>query len=153
MRAWWAFRLGAALIAAAYAADQVVGQALKESLATFSSTWVMMLDVMARVAVVALGLALARLVFRGPRSRPAGLAMAILGFYFGLLPELSLPLTETTGTQIQPPFMFEMLIHSGGFATWAATAVMVLGIMELIRPTTAEAATSVEPPRLMDAGR
>lgn len=101
MRAWWAFRLGAALIAAAYAADQVVGQALKESLATFSSTWVMTLDVMARVAVVALGLALARLVFRGPRSRPAGLAMAILGFYFGLLPELSLPLTETTGTQIQ----------------------------------------------------
>lgn len=37
MRAWWAFRLGAALIAAAYAADHVVGQALKESLATFSS--------------------------------------------------------------------------------------------------------------------
>lgn len=138
MRAWSGFGLGAALIASAYVADRIVDQALREAQATFTVTSVIWLDVIARVAVVTLILILAWLVFRGPRSRAAGLAMAILGVYTAVLPQLGFVLPEFADILARPPFMSELLGHSGGFATWAATAVMVLGIFELIRPTAAE---------------
>jgi hypothetical protein len=139
MRAWSGFGLGAALIAAAYVADRILFEGLREAQATFSSTGYLGLDAVAQVGMVTLILVLAWLVFRGPRSRAAGVAMAILGFYVGLLPQLSFVLEEATGIQIQPPFRLELMLPPSGFAMWAATAVMVLGLFELIRPTAAEA--------------
>ncbi len=132
MRAWWGFGLGAALIAAAYAADVVVGDAVAEARRTVSTFSLEALDAITRAAVMALSIGVAWVVFRGPRSRPVGLAMAVLGFYVGLLPQLMVALTSSFQG---PPFTMELLLQTTTFTLSAASVVLVLGIVEMIRPT------------------
>lgn len=134
MRALWGFGVGAVLIAAAYAADVLVGNALEDSRRTFSTGSVLALEPLTRLAVIAALLALAWLVFRGPRSRVVGLAMVVIGGYVGLVPELSLVILSNTDVQ-SPPLAMELLSHSTGFVLWAATGVAALGAVELLAPT------------------
>jgi hypothetical protein len=144
MRAWWGFGVGAVLIAAAYAADVVVGNALEDARQTFSSASVAWLEPLTRLGVLAALLGLAWLVFRGPRSRIVGLAMVVVGGYLGLVPELSLMVLANTDIQL-PPFAIELLSQSTGFVLWAATGVAVLGAIELLAPTSAEARSRTAP--------
>lgn len=142
MRAWWGFGVGAVMIAAAYALDVVVGNALEESRRTFTGSSVEALQTLARIGVLAALLGLAWLVFRGPRSRMVGLAMVVVGGYVGLVPELSIEFLANTAIQL-PPLAIELLGQSTGFAFWAATGVAVLGVIELLVPTPAVSRASV----------
>ncbi len=144
MRAWLGLGLGAVLIGAAYAADVIVSDAIQRGRATSDSSTALAAESIARVAVVVFVLALAWLVFRGPRSRLVGLAMAILGFYVGLVPPLSPAFLGNTDIPL-PPLAWEVLSQSTEFTLWAATSVMALGIVELLRPTTATVGVGTAP--------
>ena len=78
--------------------------------------------------------ALAWLVFRGPRSRPVGLAMAIIGFAVALVPSLSLVFSAKTEIAL-PSILFEIVGGPTDFVLWAAAAVLVLGVAEIVSPT------------------
>jgi hypothetical protein len=144
MRAWWGFGVGAVMIAAAYATDVFVGNALDESARTFHLSSELALETFTRVGVLVAMLGLAWLVFRGPRSRMVGLAMVVVGGYVGLVPELSLVLLANTDIQL-PPLATELLAHSTSFVLWAATGVAVLGVVELLVPTRADSRARVAP--------
>jgi hypothetical protein len=134
MRAWWGFALAAVVIGTSYVADGVVSRMIQEGRATFSSMNAIAVEAIVRVAIVGLVVALAWLVFRGPRSRPVGLAMALLGFIVALVPPLSLVISANLETAL-PPFVFEFVGNPTDFVLWAAAAVLVLGVVEIVSPT------------------
>ena len=134
MRAWWGFALSALVIAVAYLADGIVGRMIQEGRATFSSLDAIAVEAIVRVVIVASMVALAWLVFRGPRSRPAGLAMAIIGFAVALVPSLSLVFSANSDIAL-PSILFEIEGGPTDFVLWAAAAVLVLGVAEMVSPT------------------
>lgn len=134
MRAWWGLVLAAVLIGTAYAADAIVSRMIEEGRAMFSSLNAIAIEGIVRVAVVALMVALAWLVFRGPRTRPIGLAMALVGFVVGLVPPLSLVILSN-GEIALPSLLLDVMLRSTEFTLWAATAVLVLGVVEIADPT------------------
>ena len=134
MRAWWGFVLATAVIGLAYIADGVVGRMIQEGRATFSSLNSIAVEAIVRVAIVASIVALAWLVFRGPRSRPVGLAMAVIGFVVALVPALGLVVLADSEIAI-PSFILEIEGAPTDFVLWAAAAVLVLGVLEIVSPT------------------
>ena len=134
MRAWWGFALSALVIGAAYIADGLVGRMIQEGRATFSSLNAIAVEAIVRVAIVASIVAIAWPVFRGPRSRPVGLAMAITGFAVALVPSLSLVFSANTEIAL-PSFLLEIGDAPTDFVVWAAAAVLVLGVVEIVSPT------------------
>lgn len=136
MRAWLTFVVAVVFIGAAYFADQFVRDAMRQAQANFNSRGAETLDLLARVGTVVALLGLSWLVYRAPRSRLVGLAMIAVGFYVGLVPELSFVVLANTGFST-PPLVFEILTTTsqGGPLTWLATSVMVLGFVELLRPS------------------
>ncbi len=136
MRAWWGIVLSALVIGVAYVADGIVGRMIQEGRATFSSLNAIAVEAIVRVVIVTSMVALAWLVFRGPRSRPVGLAMAIIGFAVALVPSLSLVFTANTDIAL-PSILFEIAGGPTDFALWAAAAVLVLGVAEIVSPTLA----------------
>ncbi len=134
MRAWWGFALSALVIGVAYVADGIIGRMIQEGRATFSSLDAIAVEAIVRVVIVGWIVALAWLVFRGPRSRPVGLAMAIIGFAVALVPSLSLVFSAKTEIAL-PSILFEMTASPTDFVLWAAAAVLVLGVAEIVSPT------------------
>lgn len=134
MRAWWGFVLAAVVIGVAYVADGVVGRMIQEGRATFSTLNAIAFEAIVRVAIVASMVALAWLVLRGPRSRTVGLAMAIIGFAIALVPALGLVFSANTEIAL-PSFIFEIEGAPTDFVLWAAAAVLVLGVVEIVSPT------------------
>ena len=134
MRAWWGFALSALVIGVAYLADGIVGRLIHEGRATFSTLEAIAVQAIVRVVIVAAMIALAWLVFRGPRSRLVGLAMAIIGFAVALVPSLSLVISAKTEIAL-PSILFDVQGGPTDFVLWAAAAVLVLGVAEIISPT------------------
>ncbi len=134
MRAWWGFALSALVIVVAYLADGIVGRMIQEGRATFSSLDAIAVEAIVRVGIVAAMVALTWLVLRGPRSRPVGLAMATIGFAVALVPSLSLVFTTNTEIAL-PSILFEIQGGPTDFVLWAAAAVLVLGVAEIVSPT------------------
>lgn len=134
MRARWGFVLSALVIGVAYVADGIVSGMIRQGRATFSSLEAIAVEAIVRVVIVASMVALAWLVFRGPRSRPAGLAMAIIGFAVAVVPSLSLVLSAKTEIAL-PSILFEVVGGPTDFVLWAAAAVLVLGVAEILSPT------------------
>ena len=134
MRAWWGFALSVLMIGVAYVADGIVGRMIQEGRATFSSLEAIAVEAIVRVVIVASMVALAWLVFRGPRSRLVGLAMAIIGFAVALVPSLSLVFSAKTEIAL-PSILFEIAGGPTDFVLWAAAAVLVLGVAEIVSPT------------------
>lgn len=140
MRAWSPFFIGAALIAAAYFADEAVTVAMRRGIATFDTSAAQFMELAIRAAALVLVVGLAWLVARGRGSRIAGLAMVVVGFYVGFLPQLSGLLLANANVP-PTPFTQDVLRVSngpGGFTVWTAGIVMVLGFTALIRPSSPE---------------
>ena len=134
MRAWWGLVLAAVMIGAAYIVDGIVTRMIQEGRATFSSLNAIAVEAVVRVAIVAAIVALAWLVFSGPRSRPVGFAMAIIGFFVALVPAFGLVFLTNTEIAL-PSFIFEIEGAPTDFVLWAAAAVLVLGVVEIASPT------------------
>lgn len=146
MRAWLGALAGVALIALAYAGDQVVGAAFEEGRRTFTNEWAVALDGVTRVLAVILMAGLGWLVFRGPRERLPGLVMLVVGGYFALVPPLSFALLANTGIRL-PPFTIEAYQYPTNLVLWTGAVVMVLGMVELLWPTARSAHAGTAPQR------
>lgn len=131
---------GIGLVVLAFIIDLAVGEIIRWGAANFRSAEALALVTVIRVGLAALAVGLSWLVFRGPRSRPAGLAMALAGGYVALIPAV---LWLNFDQVSRLPFAFAHANGISGFV-WIGAIVGVLGIVELARPT-AEVAASGAP--------
>lgn len=124
------------VIVVTYLLDRVLADAIHEGVRTFRTfdayAWVGI----SRFAVVALLAGLGWLVMRGPRSRPVGAAMVVIGMYLGLA-QIYPALLADTGISAFP-LTIEAL-GGGDMAIWASATVAVLGLASLIWPSSAKA--------------
>jgi hypothetical protein len=134
MRAWSGALAGIGLIAVAYLGDQTVGAAVDEARRTFDASWMLTLEVVARLIAVGLMVGLGWLVLRGARARLPGAVMLVVGGYFALVPGLSFAFLANAGISL-PPFAWEAYQYWTSLTLWAGAVVMVLGLVELIWPT------------------
>jgi hypothetical protein len=126
-----------ALLALAFVADLVVEEVIRWGAANFRSAEALAVVTVVRVGLAALIVGLAWLVFAGPRSRLAGLVMALAGGYVALIPVV---LWLSFDQVSRLPFAF---VHSLGISAfaWTGAVVAVLGVIELARPTAGGAAS------------
>lgn len=126
-----------ALLALAFVADLIVEEVRRWGTSSFRSAEALAVVAVGQVVFAALLVGLAWLVITGPRSRPVGLAMALVGGYVALLPAvlwLDVDLVSSL------PFALRHSLGIGAFA-WTGAVVAVLGVVELARPTAGVAAS------------
>lgn len=143
MRAWWALAASLGVILLGYLADRLTGLAVAEPPAPISNEWlnaVLVIETLERIVAISLFLLVSWLVYRGPRSRPVGTAMLLVGLYVALVvPAFGVAWRMSNGHIPLPPIADVLLLTSPTNLTWwAGWLVTVLGIVELIWPSQAD---------------
>ena len=116
--------------------DRVLADAIHEGDRTFRSFHAYAWVGVSRFAVLALLAGLGWLVMRGPRSRPVGAAMVVMGMYLGLAQSYPALLENTVISAF--PLTMEAL-GGGDMAIWASATVAVLGLASVVWPSSAGA--------------
>src|SRR6266516_45348 len=122
-------RLGIAAIATligSFLGDQIVNSLARATAGSLGSTPFFLAQVLGRIFVVVATLALAWLVFRGPRARRSGVYLFVGGLIVALTPfyiASGLPRPDALGA-----------ITWAGLTLWMASAIAVLGLGTIIWP-------------------
>lgn len=132
MRGGWILIASAFVIGVAFLLDRVLAEAIREGARTFQTFNAFAWVGIARFAVVAVLIGLGWLVMRGPRSRPVGAAMLVIGLYLGLA-QIYPTLLSDTGISAFP-LTIEAL-EGGDMAIWASATVAILGLVNLLWPS------------------
>ena len=138
-------RLGIAALAAlvgSFLGDQILGSLARTTAGSLGSTPFFFAEILGRMLVVVAILALAWLVFRGPRGRRSGTFFFVGGLLVALTPlymASGLPLPEAAGA-----------LTWAGLTIWMASGIAVLGLGTILWPRAravlvSEAAEAGEP--------
>jgi hypothetical protein len=126
MRARRLYIAAIATLVASFLGDQIVNSLARATAGSLGSTPFFLAEVLGRIFVVVAILALAWLVFRGPRGRRSGVYLFAGGLVVALTPfylASGLPLPDALGA-----------ITWAGLTLWMASAIAVLGLGTIIWP-------------------
>lgn len=126
MRARRLYIAAIATLVGAFLGDQIVNSLARATAGSLGSTPFFLAEIVGRLFVVVVILALGWLVFRGPRARRTGVYLFLGGLIIAFTPIYlagGLPLPEAVGA-----------ITWAGFTVWVASAIAVLGLGTIIWP-------------------
>jgi hypothetical protein len=126
MRARRLYIAALAALIGAFLGDQIVNSLARATAGSLGSTPFFLAEIVGRLLVVVVILALGWLVFRGPRARRSGVYLFLGGLIIAFTPIYlagGLPLPEAVGA-----------ITWAGFTVWVASAIAVLGLGTIIWP-------------------
>jgi hypothetical protein len=115
-----------AALVGAFLGDQIVNSLARSTAGSLGSTPFFLAEIVGRLLVVVVILALGWLVFRGPRARRSGVYLFLGGLIIVLTPiylASGLPLPDAVGA-----------ITWAGLTVWVASAIAVLGLGTIIWP-------------------
>jgi prolipoprotein diacylglyceryltransferase len=115
-----------ATLIASFLGDQIVNSLARATAGSLGSTPFFLVEVLGRIFVVVAILALAWLVFRGPRARRSGVYLFVGGLAVALTPfyiASGLPLPDALSA-----------VTWAGLTLWMASAMTVLGLGTIIWP-------------------
>jgi hypothetical protein len=134
MRARRLYIAALAALIGSFLGDQILGNLARTTATSFDSTGFFLAEILGRLLVVVAILALAWLVFRGPRARRTGVLLFLGGLIVALTPlymASGLPLPDAVGA-----------ITWAGLSLWMASAIAILGLGTIVWQTPEEVRVS-----------